>query len=99
MKFNSQTYDFVIKAIEDNMTFDQKEYDLKEYYAWQIKVNLSIQQLINARPDSKEEIMFIINTLRDLKYIVATEGDYSVINSITPDGCKLLFDRHYHIKL
>ena len=99
MTFNSQTYDFVIKAIEDNMVFNKEESNLKECYAWEIKINLSIQQLINARPDSKEEIMFIIKTLRDFKYIITTEGDCSIIKSITPDGCKLLFDKHYRVKL
>lgn len=99
MTFNSQTYDFVIKAIEDSMAFNKEESNLKECYAWEIKINLSIQQLINARPDSKEEIMFIINTLRDFKYITTTYGDFSIVNSITPDGCKFLFDKHYHVKL
>lgn len=99
MTFNSQTYDFVIKAIEDNMTFNQKKSDLKDCYAWEIKINLSIQQLINDRPDSKEEIMFIVKTLRDFKYITTTEDDFSIVNSITPDGCKFLFDKHYHVKL
>jgi|GEM_PF-5515348 len=99
MTFNSQTYDFVIKAIEDKMTFNQNESNLKDCRTWEIKINLPIQQLINARPDSKEEIMFIIKTLRDFKYITTTNGDYSVVNSITPDGCKFLFDKHYHVKL
>ena len=99
MTFNSQTYDFVIKAIEDSMAFNKEESNLKEGYAWEIKINLSIQQLINARPDSKEEIMFIINTLRDFKYITTTYGDFSIVNSRTPDGCKFLFDKHYHVKL
>ncbi len=30
MTFNSQTYDFVIKAIEDKMTFNQNKSDLKD---------------------------------------------------------------------
>ena len=51
----------------------------------------------STRPDSKEEIMFIVKTLRDFKYITTTEGDYSIISSITPDGCKFLFDKHYPV--
>ena len=99
MTFNSQTYDFVIKAIENNMVFNKEESNLKECYAWKIKINLPIQQLINTRPDSKEEIMFIVKTLIDFKYITTTDDDYGVVNSITPDGCKFLFDKHYYVKL
>ncbi len=43
--------------------------------------------------------MFIVKTLRDFKYITTTDDDYGVVNSITPDGCKFLFDKHYHVKL
>ncbi len=99
MTFNSQTYDFIIKAIEDNIVFNPKKSDLKDYSAWEMYINLPIQSIINARPDSKEEIMFIIKTLKDLKYIVIPEDDCSIIKSITPDGCKFLFEKHYHVKL
>ncbi len=97
MNFNKQTYEFVMDSIEEYITF--KDGTLKNYDTWNIVVNLPIEKLIKVRPDDKQEIMFITKTLKEMKYITFSDGDYSVIHSITSKGMELLFKRHYGVNL
>lgn len=97
MNFNKQTYEFVMDSIEKCITF--KDSDLKDYDTWNIVVNLPIEKLIKVRPNDKQEIMFITKTLKEMKYITFSDGDYSVIHSITSKGMGLLFKHHYGVNL
>lgn len=97
MTFNESNLDIVLKSIEENLHFCGKE--LSEPQNWNLKLNLSVQDIINKSPSESEKIRYTIKTLEVMGYIKFSNSDYSIIDDITPSGLRYMFSRLHNIKL
>lgn len=95
MTFNESNLDIVLEAIEENLHFCGEE--LSEPQNWNFKLNLPVQDVINKSPIESEKIRYTIKTLEAIGYIKFSNGNYSIIEGITPSGLKYLFSRLHNI--
>jgi hypothetical protein len=95
MNFNETNLNFVLSSIEENLSFQGN--NLKEAQDWNIKLNLPIKNLIDKKPETHDEIRFIIETLAYLDYIKINYQE-GIINEITVRGLKFLYLRLHKIE-
>lgn len=97
MKFNPQTFEFVMNNILLKLHFNGN--DISSVQDWNISINLSVQDLINARPSETDEIRFILRCLEIADIIKFKSGNMSIIESLTPNGYKWVLKNKYKMQL
>lgn len=96
MTFNESNLDTVLRSIEESIHFSGEE--ISDPQNWNLKVDLSVQDIINKSPNKAEKIRYTIKTLEMIGYIEFGHCDYTTISHITATGLKFLFLRLHNIK-
>lgn len=92
---NSHNFKFIKEQILEKLHF--KGSNISDFHDWSLLINLPVQELINNRPNEADEIRFIIKSLEVIGLIRFKEGDMTIIESLTPNGCKWILKEQYHI--
>lgn len=95
MTFNESNLTIVLNAIEEKLHFAGN--NLSSPQDWNFQIGLSVQDVIDKSPKEADKIRYTIKTLEMFEYIKFKNGDYSIIDSITPKGLKYLFLKVHNI--
>lgn len=95
MIYQETCLEIVLKSIEKNLCFTGN--DLSKPTNWNLELNLSVQDIINESPKETDKIRYIIKTLECMNYIKFKQGDYSIIENITPNALKFIFSQLHKI--
>lgn len=95
MDFNKSNLTIVLDAIEEKLHFCGN--DLSSPKDWNLSIGLSVQDIIDKSPKEAEKIRYAIKVLEILDYIKFKNGDYSIIDGITPLGIKYIFRTKYGV--
>lgn len=95
MTFNEEDLQIVLKAIEEEIHFRNKNISSKT--GWELSLNLKVEDLIRKYPEKEESILYTIKILDEFDYIKCDITNELIIGNITPHGLRFLLFRLYGI--